>query len=227
MAQRARAAVHVDLVVRQAEVVHRGHRDDRERLVDLEEVGGLRVPAGLLEELADRADRRRREPLRLLRVRGVADDARERARCRAARASERLISTSAAAPSEIELELAAVTVPSFRNAGFSCGMRSRLALSGCSSVRTTVSALPPAIVTGTISLLEGAAPDRLLRAGEGGDRVAVLRLAREAVLARAILGESAHQAPAVVGVLQAVEEHVVLHLAVAEPQAARAPSGSR
>ena len=66
-------------------------------------------------------------------------------------ASERFMSTIAAAPSEIELELAGVTVPSFLKAGFNWGIRSRLALNGCSSTLTMVSALPPAMVTGTTS----------------------------------------------------------------------------
>ena len=38
MAERAGAAVHVDLLVRQAEVAHGRHGDDGERLVDLVEV---------------------------------------------------------------------------------------------------------------------------------------------------------------------------------------------
>ena len=38
MAERAGAAVDVDLLVREAEVAHRRHRDDREGFVDLEEV---------------------------------------------------------------------------------------------------------------------------------------------------------------------------------------------
>ena len=42
MAERAGAAVHVDLVVRQAEVAHRRHGDDGEGLVDLEEVDVVR-----------------------------------------------------------------------------------------------------------------------------------------------------------------------------------------
>ena len=51
----------------------------------------------------------------------MRDDARQR-RMPALPASDSLMTTSAAAPSEIELELAAVTVPSLRNAGFSCGI---------------------------------------------------------------------------------------------------------
>src|SRR5438132_11151642 len=66
-------------------------------------------------------------------------------------AVERRISTSAAAPSEIELELAAVTVPSWRNAGFSVGILSRLALNGCSSISMNFSSLPALTAIGVIS----------------------------------------------------------------------------
>ncbi len=59
--------------------------------------------------------------------------------------------TSAAAPSEIDEELAAVTVPSLRKAGFSVGIFSRLALKGCSSLSMTVSPFLPDTVTGAIS----------------------------------------------------------------------------
>src|SRR5687767_1763775 len=57
-------------------------------------------------------------------------------------AVERRIITKAAAPSEIELEFAAVTVPSLRNAGFSVGILARLALNGCSSISMNFSSLP-------------------------------------------------------------------------------------
>ena len=59
--------------------------------------------------------------------------------------------TRAAAPSEIELELAAVTVPPSRKAGFRVGIFSGRALGGCSSVLTSVSALPAFTLTGVIS----------------------------------------------------------------------------
>ena len=58
---------------------------------------------------------------------------------------------NAAAPSDIELELAAVTVPSLRKAGRSVGIFSRFALKGCSSESTTVSPFRVLIVTGVIS----------------------------------------------------------------------------
>jgi hypothetical protein len=66
-------------------------------------------------------------------------------------AVERRIITSAAAPSEIELEFAAVTVPSLRNAGLSVGIFSKFALKGCSSVSTNFSSLPALIAIGVVS----------------------------------------------------------------------------
>ena len=128
--------------------------------------------------------------------------------------------TSAAAPSEIELELAAVTVPSLRNAGLSVGIFSRLALNGCSSVSMNFSSLPALMAIGVDFPGEPAVLVRVLRALERGDGELVLRFAREASTSRAILGEGAHQAALVVGVLEAVVEHVVDHLAVAHAQAA-------
>lgn len=44
-----------------------------------------------------------------------------------------MVSTNAAAPSEIELELAAVIVPSLLKAGRKVGIFSRFAFNGCSS----------------------------------------------------------------------------------------------
>ncbi len=61
------------------------------------------------------------------------------------------MSTSAAPPSEIELELAAVTVPPSRKAGLRWGILSMRALSGCSSLATSVSPLRVFTVTGTTS----------------------------------------------------------------------------
>ncbi len=70
-----------------------------------------------------------------------------------------LASTNAEAPSEIELELAAVTVPSALNAGFSWGILSILAFPGCSSVSMMVSPLRCLTVTGAISAVS--APDSI------------------------------------------------------------------
>ena len=62
------------------------------------------------------------------------------------------ISTSAAAPSEIELELAAVTVPPSRKAGFSLGILVGSAVNGCSSRATLVAPERAFTVTAAISL---------------------------------------------------------------------------
>ena len=130
------------------------------------------------------------------------------------------ISTSAAAPSEIELELAAVTVPPSRKAGLSLGILAGSAVNGCSSRATSV--VPGARLhrDGHDLLGERAVLVGLLGALQALDGEGVLRLARELVVLRGVLGVGAHQAALVVGVLQAVEEHVVLDLGVAEPGAA-------
>ena len=67
---------------------------------------------------------------------------------------------------------------------------------------------------------ERAVGDRLLRAFQRGDGIIILRLTRELVILRAILGEGAHEPALVIGVLQAVQEHVVQNLAVAHAVAA-------
>src|ERR1700684_4629098 len=59
--------------------------------------------------------------------------------------------TSAAAPSEIPEELAAVTVPSFLNAGLSVGILEISRVNGVSSLSTTTSPLRVLAVTGAIS----------------------------------------------------------------------------
>ncbi|EWS52414.1 hypothetical protein X551_04802 [Methylibium sp. T29] len=64
---------------------------------------------------------------------------------------EARISTSAAAPSEMLDEVAAVIVPSLPKAGFSAVILSSLALKGCSSRSTATSPALPASVTGAIS----------------------------------------------------------------------------
>src|ERR1700676_5235687 len=62
------------------------------------------------------------------------------------------VKTTAAAPSEILAELAAVTVPSFLNAGFIVGIFETSRVEGVSSVSTSVSPLRLLAVTATISV---------------------------------------------------------------------------
>ena len=100
-------------------------------------------------------------------------------------------------------------------------------MNGCSSRATSTLPERPFTATGTISLANE--PSSLARCGalEALDGEGVLRLAGELVVLRRVLGEGAHQAALVVGVLQAVEEHVVLHLGVAEPRRRARILGSR
>ena len=85
------------------ELVHRRHRHRGEGFVDLEQVDvARRSSRSSCSSFCDRADRRGGEPVRLLRVGRVADDAGDRRAGRACSAVDSRISTSAAAPSEID-----------------------------------------------------------------------------------------------------------------------------
>ena len=68
-----------------------------------------------------------------------------------ASAKRALVTTSAAAPSEIDDELAAVTVPSLLKAGFKAEILLMSQVEGVSSVVTTCSPLRLLTVTGVIS----------------------------------------------------------------------------
>ena len=80
------------------------------------------------------------------------------------------ISTSAAAPSEMLDEVAAVIVPSFLNAGLRPGILSSLALNGCSSNLMTVSPPLPGTATGAIS--QAKLPSSLARFERWVDEIA-------------------------------------------------------
>src|SRR5690349_6594545 len=91
-------------------------------------------------------------------------------------AVERRIITSAAAPSEIELEFAAVTVPSLRNAGLSVGIFSKLALNGPSSCSMKRSFLP--VLTAAFTFMgvvsQANAPFRFAACARSSDAIAIL-----------------------------------------------------
>src|SRR5450830_1470650 len=150
VAQRARAAVDVDLAVRNVEVVHGGHRHGGERFIDLEQVHLAAAPACFRVQFLDGADGSRGELVRRLRVRGVAVDLGDDGAAELFAVDSR-ISTRAAAPSLIDEDEAAVMVPSFLKAGFSDGIFSRRAFCGPSSRLMTVSPPRPETVTGAIS----------------------------------------------------------------------------
>jgi len=74
MAERDRAAVHVDSGRLDPQLAqHRDHLH-RKRFVDLEEIHVLQVPAGFLRDLAHRFDRRHQHQLRRQAAGGLADD---------------------------------------------------------------------------------------------------------------------------------------------------------
>ena len=130
-------------------------------------------------------------------------------------ASERRMRTSAAAPSEIELEFAAVTVPPSRKTGFKKGILSSLALSGCSSCETILVAVLAGLDRDRRDLfLKSAVVDRLLRPLQRGDGEGVLRGAGELKAFGAVFRESAHRQMRAIGILEPVEEHMIEEFAM-------------
>ena len=135
MAERAGAAVHVDLFMRQAQIAHRDHRDIGEGFVDLEQIDVVLASSPRASALFSIAPtgavvNQRGSPAWLacatMRATGFSPRFGGNIFARA--------STSAAAPSEIDDEFAAVTVPSFAKAGLSVGIFAGSARRGCSSV---------------------------------------------------------------------------------------------
>jgi hypothetical protein len=117
----------------EAEVVDRGHRHDGKGLVDLVQVDVVRLPAEPVEQVLHGRYRRRGEPLGRMREAAVADDPRQRLEAAPRWASDSVIRTRAAAPSEIDEDEAAVTVPSLLNAGRMVGTLSISQRPGSSS----------------------------------------------------------------------------------------------
>ncbi len=112
-------------------------------------------------------------------------------------------------------ELAAVTVPSFLNAGLSVGILAMSRVKGVSSLSIDDFALAGLgrdrrDLRGELAAVDSAASARRTRLG--GELV--LGLAREAVLLRGGIGKTTHELP-IPGALQAVVEHVIQHFLVA------------
>src|SRR5678815_2453837 len=78
VAERGRAAVDVDLLMRDTDVAHRDHGDAGEGFVDLEQVDVADAPTSFLQHLVDRGDGSGGELRRLLRMGCVRDHARNR-----------------------------------------------------------------------------------------------------------------------------------------------------
>ena len=125
-----------------------------------------------------------------------------------ARLQTRTCDTIAAAPSEIEEDEAAVTVPLALNAGFRCGIRSISTPKGVSSGGDDVLALARRDSDGSNLGLEVAFLHGPLRAPHGLRSVAVLVGTSEAVCLGRNVCEAAHRL-AVPWALQAVVKHVV------------------
>ena len=117
--ERDAAAVHVELLPRDAEVLRR--RDDlrRERLVDLDEVDVVHRQPGAGERLARRADRAEPHDLRVQRRDPARHDASEWRDPELARPGSSSSRRPPTAPSLSGHALPAVTVPSGRNTGLS------------------------------------------------------------------------------------------------------------
>ena len=112
-----------------------------------------------------------------------------------------------------------MTVPPSRKAGFRPRILSGLALPGCSSCETVRrTQIHWRDLAGKTAIRYG-----FLRARQRGQRVIILRLARELKSLGAIFGECSHQTALVIGVFEAVEEHVIDHLAMAEAIAGARP----
>ena len=78
MPQRNRAAVNIRSIMTDPKLFHRCHRDNRERFINLQQI---HIPHGntqFSQQLLNRSDRSRCEPLRLLRTAGITKDARNR-----------------------------------------------------------------------------------------------------------------------------------------------------
>ncbi len=217
MAEGAGAAVHVDLVVRQAVLLHRRHGDDRERLVDLVEIDLARAPAGALEELGDGADRGGGEPARFLGMRRMPGHQRKRGEA---------APLGSGAPHQDQRRGAVGD-----RARIGRGHRAVLAERGLQG-RDLLEVSLEGLLVGLDELLFLAGLDRerrglprkpaflvgFLRSLKGANGELVLGLPRKGVFLRAILGEAPHQAPLVVRILESVVEHVVDHLPVTHAQ---------
>ena len=74
VAERAGAAIDVQLLPGDAEILLRRHRHHGEGFVDFKQIDVADAPADLVQQLANGRDRRRGEPLRFLAMGGVTLD---------------------------------------------------------------------------------------------------------------------------------------------------------
>ena len=220
MAQGARPAMDIQFAVGDAQLPHGGHRHDREGLVHLEQIHLIHAPCRLLQRLFDGSHGRGGEPAWLLRMGGVFTDDRYGGQppglgvgLPRQRQGRRAIGNGAGiggCHTALFGERGAQLWHFFgvAPARLLIGVHHALALAGVDQDWRDL-------------LLELSFLDGDLRPGQRIDGVSVLRLPGKAVFLRAGLRENAHQLALVVGVFQAVVEHVINHLAM--PQAHAAP----
>ncbi|EAZ58424.1 hypothetical protein PA2G_01665 [Pseudomonas aeruginosa 2192] len=219
MAQRTGAAVDVEALVGQVEVAHCRHADHGEGFVDLEQVDLAQRPAGTLHQALHRTDRRGGEQVRRVGERSMPTNRRQRrepASLGLGKAHQDQRGGAVgnrtgvgrghrAAFAERRLQGRDLVQPGLRR--LLVAIHQALGLAGGNRQRHDLG-------------LEAPVAHGLLRAGQRGHGELVLCFAGEAVGLGTVLGEGAHQAALVVGVFEAVEEHVVEHLAVAHAVAA-------
>ena len=205
--------------MRHFQLVHQRHGHHGEGFVDFPQVHIAHLPAGFFQRLFAGLHGGGGEPARLLRVRGVADDARQRLAAQllgAAFGHEHhggcaVIDAGAGGGGD-----GAVFFEGGLEGGDFFGLDAAGAFVGVHH------ALALAILDddGGDFLFERAGGDGALRALHAGDSEVILLLPREVVFGGAVFTEQAHAAAFFVGVFQAIEHHVVINLVVAQAVAA-------
>ena len=209
----------IDLVVRDAEVVHREHCDAGKSFVHFEQVDIGDGPARLGKAFGDRTDRSGGEGRWFLRMRGKGNDARNRGvalgigdrltrqdKCgcsirdgRAGRSGNGAVLGESGAQAR--------DLVGHALAGLFVGVDDHIALAGGNS-------------DGDDFVLERAIGNRGLRTAERFNCVIILRLTRQLIFVCGILREGAHGTARFIGIFQTVEEHMVIGGVMADACAA-------
>ncbi len=209
----------VQPIVRQVHVAHRDHRHRRKGFIDLIEIGIPGRPARPFQRLAHREDRCGGEAGRGMGVRGMGYDARDRREAQAIgdtgpRHDQR------GGPVRDRRGVGRRDRAVLGESGLQRRDFRRIALGGLFVLGDHGRALARLDRDGHDLSVERARALRGLGALQRGDGEIILRLPCELILLRRLLGEMAHQPPALIGVLQPVEEHMVVERIMADARAA-------
>ena len=213
--ERDGAAVDVHLLTIEAELFFDREILAGERLVHFDQIEVVERQAGALERLPRGRRRTHAHVRRIDAHRGPRRQARDRASALSPAPPSPTPGSARPPPSTMPLALPAVTVPSFENAAGSLASPSSV-VSGrmWSSLSTTVTPLRVLISTGTTSSVKRPSAHALRRELLAAQRERVLLLARDAVLAGALLRGLRHEEAAVRIEQRFVQ--IVLELALAE-----------